>query len=278
MSATAQVTEPGVYTLPADVYHADPALSSSGARRLLSPSCPALFKWERENGQGHKRVFDFGHAAHAQVLGTGPELVIIEAADYRTKAAQQARDETRAEGKVPLLPHEFATVEAMHAALLAHPSSKLISHLGRAEQSLFAKDEATGVMLRARIDWLPEVVDGRMTIVDYKTTASAEPGAFGRSAARYGYHLQAAWYLDMVRALGLADDIEFVFISQEKEPPYIVQPFRIGDYELAIGRRQNRKAIELFARCVENDDWPSYSADVETLLLPTWVDDEEIVI
>jgi len=37
------ITEPGVYALPADVYHADPvaggSLSSSGAKKLLA--CPA---------------------------------------------------------------------------------------------------------------------------------------------------------------------------------------------------------------------------------------------
>lgn len=43
-TTTWTITEPGVYDLPAEVYHADPveggSLSSTGARKLLPPSCP----------------------------------------------------------------------------------------------------------------------------------------------------------------------------------------------------------------------------------------------
>src|SRR5258708_26204894 len=43
----------GVYGIPADAYHADPieggSLSSSGARRLLPPGCPALFRQDRKS-------------------------------------------------------------------------------------------------------------------------------------------------------------------------------------------------------------------------------------
>ncbi len=269
------ITEPGVYQMSSDVYHADSALSSSGARKLLPPYCPALFKWHRENQQPPSRVFDFGHAAHKMVLGDGPEIAVIDAKDYRTKVAQDARDEARADGKIPMLDHEVETALAMASVL---QGTRMFRQPGKPEQSLFARDEATGVMLRARIDWLPESVDGRMTIVDYKTTVCAEPGAFGRSAARYRYDQQAAFYVDIVKALGLAEHVDFVFVAQEKSAPYLVQPFRIEEYELAIGRRRNREAIELFARCVEADDWPSYSAGVETLSLPAWMDDEEMVI
>ncbi|MGW9447058.1 hypothetical protein, partial [Bacillus mobilis] len=48
------ITRPGVYDgIPEAVYHRDPvpggSLSSSGARKLLAPSCPALFKYDQEH-------------------------------------------------------------------------------------------------------------------------------------------------------------------------------------------------------------------------------------
>lgn len=269
------ITEPGIYELPADLYHAHPALSSSGARKLLPPYCPALFKWHRENQQPPSRVFDFGHAAHKMVLGIGPILSIVQAENWRTKAAQEARDDAYAAGEVPLLQAEFDTVQAMATVLSRHPAATMIMQPGKPEQSLFAKDEATGVMLRARIDWLPDADDGRMRIVDYKTTASAEPAAFARSVARYGYFQQAAWYIDIVRALGLADEVEFVFIGQEKVEPHIVQAYRLDDFALKIGRRLNRDAIELFAQCTKTDTWPTYSSEIEELSLPAWMEAEE---
>jgi hypothetical protein len=63
------ITGPGVYDqVPEHVYHADPipggSLSSSGARKLLAPSCPALFKHDQDNPQPHKKTFDIGTAAH----------------------------------------------------------------------------------------------------------------------------------------------------------------------------------------------------------------------
>lgn len=265
--------QPGVYEMPSEEYHAHPALSSSGARRLLPPSCPALFKWERDHGQKHKRVFDFGHAAHKMVLGDGPELVIVDAENYRTKAAQEARDEAYEQGAVPLLPFEFETVQLMAAEQRRHPAA-FERGSGKPEQSLFAQDAATGVWLRARLDWLPDATDGRVTLVDYKTTLSAEPAAFMRSVAKYGYYQQAAWYLDIVTTLGLADDPAFRFIAQEKTPPYLVTIFEMDEAALRVGRLRNREAINLFAECIARGEWPGYSSDVETIYLPSWLEEQ----
>src|SRR5690606_22465308 len=64
-------------------YHADPALSQSGAKLLLES--PARYRWQRDAGEQRRDVFDFGHAAHGKVLGEGRELVIIDADDWRSK-------------------------------------------------------------------------------------------------------------------------------------------------------------------------------------------------
>jgi hypothetical protein len=269
--------EPGIYEMTSEEYHAHPALSCSGARRLLPPSCPALFKWERDNGTAPKRVFDFGHAAHRMVLGEGNKLVIVDADDWRTKAAREARDEAHGEGKTPLLLAEFETVQAMAAELERSPLVPTRGITGKPEQSLFAKDDATGVMLRARLDWLPDSSpECRMVLVDYKTTISAEPVAFARSVAKYGYYQQAAWYLDIVHALGLAADPAFLFVAQEKTPPYLVTVFELDEHTLRIGRKRNRRAIEVFSDCTARDEWPGYANEVCTLSLPAWLDEEEM--
>lgn len=262
-----------VTDLPEQDYHSHPALSHSGSKKLLPPYCPALFRWEQENPPEPKAVFDFGTAAHKLVLGVGCELVEVEANDWRTNAAKEARDEARARGAVPLLSDDMRVVEAMALALRRHPiaSALLQDDAGTPEASLFWRDDETGVALRGRLDYLPNSgTRSRLLIADYKTCASAHPSKFAKSAADYGYHSQAAWYLDGAQALGLGDDAAFLFIAQEKTPPYLVSVIELDAEALTLGRSRNRDAIDLYAACVAADTWPGYADDVVLVSLPRW--------
>jgi hypothetical protein len=276
-TAAPQITEPGVYPdLPEDLYHQHPALSSSGARRLLAPSCPAKFKYARDHGEPHKPVYDLGKAAHKLALGAGAEIEVVDADSWRTSAAKAQRDQAYDEGRTPLLAHEFAVVEAMAAALKAHPTAGRLftADRGQPEQSLFWTDRQTGVFCRARLDWFPVRGNTRLIVPDYKTAASAEPEAFQRSAYDKGYFIQAAFYLAAVKALGLAGDQSprFVFVAQEKEAPYVVSIFDADSRFLSAGKQDMRVALQVYAECLLTDEWPPYSNDVIPLSLPGYAE------
>lgn len=266
------MTDTAIRELDEHTYLTHPALSSSGARRLLPPSCPALFKHQQDNPPQSKPQFDFGHAAHMLVLGAGSEIISIDADDWRTSAAKAQRDAAYADGKTPLLRADVAVVEGMAQALRNHPIASAVfdPSSGKPEQSLFWTDKATGVECRARLDWLPYSHDGRMVLPDYKTTASAAPGAFAKSCANYGYHQQAAWYIDAVRACGLADDVAFVFVAQEKTAPYLITVADLDADDLRIGDALNHLALEVYAECHATNTWPTYSDDVVHIRLPAW--------
>lgn len=273
------VAEPSVIAdMPDDVYHSDPvpegSLSHSGAKKLLPPSSPALFKWERDNPPAPKRQFDFGHAAHKLALGAGLDVDVVQAKDWRTNAAKDQAKAARLRGAVPLLTHEWAQVEAMATALREHPIASVLLQpdSGRPEVSLFWRDADTGVMRRGRIDWLRDRAHGRLFIVDYKSTVCAEPQAFAASAARYGYHSQAPWYVDGATALGLAEDPAFLFIAQEKEPPYLVSVVELDRDAMRIGRERNRRAIDTYIECMTADHWPAYSDEIVQISLPRWAE------
>ncbi|TDB83427.1 hypothetical protein E1264_28530 [Actinomadura sp. KC216] len=277
------IERPGAYDdIDADVYHADPvpggSLSSSEARRLLPPSCPALFRHYKDHPEQRTstKALDFGSAAHAVVLeGDESSIVAVDAKDYRTKAAQQQRDAARAAGKTPLLPHELATVREMAAALKANPLAARLLERGQAERSLFWADKDTGVRRRARLDWHREKRGGRVIVPDYKTAVSAEPRAFGRAVREHGYHVQAAWYLDGLRALDLGDETSaFVFIVQEKTPPYVVTVAELDADALALGHALTRRAIDIYQECTEAGVWPGYSTDIVHVSLPPWAADD----
>lgn len=275
------VEQPGVYLGLSDAtYHTDPvpggSLSSTGARKLLPPSCPALYRHWADNPPPPKAHFDFGKAAHRYVLGDGPEIVVVEAADWRTKAAKELRDEAHANGAVPLLEADYERVQAMAAKLREHPlAGKLLQPgTGEPEASLFWQDPETGVWCRARVDWLPHAHDGLLVVPDYKTTDSVAPEDIERAVYRYGYHVQEEFYTRGIRALGLAERLAFVFVFQMKEPPYLVEVYRTDDIAKRIAEHQVREALHEYRRCTDAGHWPGFHDDVATVSLPRWVESQ----
>ena len=254
-----------------NAYLAMPALSVSGMKQLLPPSCPALFRHWRENGRPSKHAYDIGHVAHGLVLGDGPTVVVVNAPDWRGKAAREERDAAYADGLVPVLAHEYEQCAAMAAAVRANKvADALLSH-GKPEQTLTWTDP-TGVPMRARVDWLPDKRPGRRFIaVDVKTTGgSAHPHEFARAAAKFEYVMQAAHYLDGIKACGLDDDPAFVLVVVETVAPYLVSLVQFGEEDLQIGREKITAAVNIYRGCVESGLWPGYSEDVETIELPAW--------
>src|SRR5438874_11281235 len=137
--------------LPAGGYHAMRALSASGAW-LLAEECPAKFLWRSPWNPlfvpEAKTDFDIGVAAHLAVLEPerqAQSIVLIEAGDYRTTKAREARDAARAEGKVPLLPYQFDIVRAIAGSIRAHPIAAKAFRDGEAEVTLIWHDMETGV-------------------------------------------------------------------------------------------------------------------------------------
>lgn len=275
------VDRPGVYEMTNEQYHADPvpggSLSSTGARRLLAPSCPALFQHERTHGRPARKVFDFGSAAHMVVLGAGPELVRIGADEWRTNAVKAEVAEARERGAIPLKPADWDQVHAMAAAIRQHPvASRLFAPgSGRPEQSLFWVDQATGVWRRCRPDWLPYPTGGRLIVPDYKTTVSADPRSIEKSVYDYGYYQQDPWYVDGIRAVLGVEDVVMVFVFQEKTAPYLIHVVQLDPIAIRAGRRRNREAIAIYQQCTASGQWPGYSDRVEIVSLPAWAEKQE---
>lgn len=273
------ITEPGVYDIPEDVYHRDPvpegSLSQSGAKTLLKEGGPALFAWEREHPRPSTKAQELGTAAHSLVLGTGQELHEVKADNWRGKKANDEADDARAQGKLPLLTKELATVTAMAAALRGHEwASRLLSQPGRPEMSAFWPDPVYPVTRRLRWDYMPEPDPARRPVIpDYKTTADASPSAFAKSIANFGYHLQADWYTAGYYAMfgaAIGDLPVMAFIAQEKEPPYRVAVYQLHPDALRRARELNERAMAVYAECTQTGEWPGYEPEPQIIDLPYW--------
>lgn len=254
-----------IEALPEADYHADKArLSASGAKRILK--APALYRhWLTTPEQGGN--LDIGTAAHALILGEGMEAVYVAPFDnWQTKAAQTERDVARADGLSPVLPKQWEAVCDMADTLSQHTQAMELLADGRAEVTMYARDRATSIERRGRLDWLRD--DG--VIVDYKTTVSAAPWAFAGSCAKYGYHLSEANY----RYLCARNGIEVkaaALIAQEKEPPYLVEVFELDEDAVALGYRRMEEACRVLEQCQMTGEWPGYTRrPFNTVSLPGW--------
>ena len=226
-----------------------------------------------------RKAFDMGNAAHAVVLGTGPELreipadILASNGAISTKEAKQFVADARADGAVPLKPAEYRQIIDMADAIATHPIAGRLFHPdnGKPEQSMFWADERNGIMRRARLDWLPGLSHtGRLIIPDYKTTVCAEPWQWIRKAIDFGVHMQKANYIDGAKALRLADDVAFVNVAQEKTPPYLVSIIEVDQEGQFIGEDLMNLAARRFAECTRTGVWPGYGDHVTRVSLPRY--------
>ena len=113
--------------------------------------------------------------------------------------------------------------------------------------------------------------DGQHWIVDLKTTGTtASPDRFGASAASYGYHLQAAFYLDGYEQI-TGHRARFLNVLVETAAPHFVAVVELDDEALDVGRAKYRDALDIYARCRESGDWPGYTPTfTEVVSLPRW--------
>jgi hypothetical protein len=267
-------------TISAAQYHADPcpspSLSSSIAKVLCNDSPRHAWTMHPKLNPNYEPeesgAFDLGTAAHDLLLQGDMNVVIIEANDYRTKAAQEARDAARAEGKNPLLSKVWGDVQAMAKAartqLDAMKDRPILFTEGRAEHTLTWQEE-NGVWCRARLDWLR---DDLAAIDDLKTTSTtANPEAISRTLFGNGYDLQAAFYLRGLKAVTGHDSI-FRFAFVETYPPFATSVVALSPGALLLAEKKCLYAIEEWGKCLESDKWPAYPQRTCYADLPTWVE------
>ena len=249
-----------------------PALSASIAHLLATKS--ALHAWT-----AHPRLnphyqpiesaeFDYGRAAHSVLLeGSEESLHVIEADDWRTKAAKEAREAARGLGKTPILFRQLRKVQTMVNAARTYVATSELSGIfedGAAEQYIEWHEGPT--RCTGRIDWLRG--DKRL-VMDYKTTQSANPASFVGMAVGYGYAMQEAFYRRGVKA-GYGKEPAFVFLLQEKEPPFACSLVAFDPAMQEIGDRQAAHALALWGTYMARNEWPGYSRQIAHLEPPMW--------
>ena len=272
----------GVQRMPSADYHSDPApepsLSSTLAKLLLTKSprhawhaCRRLNpNWEPND----RKTFDIGRAAHRAVLGAGddyvaiPEELLAVNGAASTKEAKAFIANAREAGRTPLKLDEVDQIEIM--AAIAH--ERLLEHgitLDSAQSEISAIARIDGVWCRAMYDNLTP-----HWIYDFKTCEDAAPEACLRAILNYGYDIQAGHY-QAVWKEATGEDRPFVFIFQEKNPPFEVTLVRLSGSFQDMANRRAAKARKLWGECVRSNNWPGYPIGLHEVDPPAWLVERE---
>ena len=257
-----------VSRMPAQKYHADPApqpsLSSSIAQILLNESpLKAWYSHPRLNPdyrEQHDGKFDLGTSAHAVLLEQdGSRIVVVDADDWRTKAAKEQRAAARAEGKTALLSRHHADVmEMVNVARAFLQDCEITEYWNEADSEVTEIWQEGSVYLRCRFDRLSF---NHRCVIDYKSTTDASPDGFSRQITRMGYHIQEAFYRRGIRALGERDP-QFVFLAQSCEPPYECTLHGCDPAMQQIADAEVDRAVQTWRVCAQTNRWPSYGGRV----------------
>lgn len=271
--------EPGVHQMSLDAYINDPApepsLNASIAHTLLTQTpAHALKAHPRLSPQQEREEssrLDLGTIAHGLLLeGDDSRVVVIEADDWRTKAAKDKRDEARTLNMVPILSKDFEIVhEMVETAKSTIAESEVARDFADAipEQTLIWNE--ADIWCRCRPD--KATPDWRI-VFDYKTAAgTAHPATWAKSSmVRYGYDLQASINLRGVKALGLAERTTFIFLVQETEKPYPLSIVSLAPAWLKLAEDKLRIAMSLWKGCTRKNEWPGYPSRVAYVEPPAY--------
>lgn len=260
------ITDPGIYDLDGDTYHADPAptpsLSAGMINDLLEAPAKCFYNSQRLNpdydAPDTADKFTIGTVSH--VIFLEPHLfdqrvVVADFDDWRKNEAKALRTTAKAAGKVAILTKHMDQVRAARSAFMANSFVRDAFTNGQFEKSLFWRHPVHGFWCRARPDFM---ADSLTHLCDYKATANANPEQFGRHAYNMGYHRRAAWYLEGIRAIFGKQASHYWFVSQETKPPYLTAVCELDWQALEAGQDENNHAAGIFAQCLETEDWYGY--------------------
>ena len=254
----------GIYPqMPMEEYLALDALSSSLCHTLLTRS-PAHARYEQLHHTVANAAMDLGTVVH-RVLLEGHEngIALVEADNWRTKAAQTARDEARGAGKVPLLAMAMDEVRAMVEVAYRFIQTTELDGMfdrGKPEQTLLWREQ--DVPCKVRPDWL---ADDFRILVHYKTTqGSANPDSFISRMVDMGYDVAAAFYARGVQQVCgvVPSQLLTVFLVQEAEPPYACSLLGLAPSLMEIAVVKVERALHVWATCLAEQRWPAYPVQI----------------
>lgn len=242
---------------------------------------PEKFKYFSEHPMEQTPAMAFGSACHKMILEPkdfGDEYAVAPKIDRRSKEGKAAWEAfvSQTEGKTLISEDDSLVMAEMETALEACPlANKLIRGKGESEVPFFWTDKETGEKCKVKVDRLV-TWKRRKYVVDYKTTQCAETYRFNSDMWKLGYYMQAAMYTEgVMRAKKMRKRPGFLFVAQEKKPPYSINVIEVSEEVMRAGDVKFHELLEKYHACKAIDLWPGYVQDVPNdAFVPSWMEKE----
>ena len=264
---------PGInHNVPEDEYHAFRAVSKSTLWSFAkNPS-----KWKKLEDAGIRReptpAMQWGSLVDAMLLQ--PEEVERSFAvspydDFRTKDAKAWRD---AETRTVITQSTFDSAKAAADSVLSNPIAGDVLSGAETQVSVLVEGDETQTgerfLAKSRIDIVPGEPFASW-VFDLKTTQSLSD--MDRTIANFGYHVQAAWYLDMYNAAAGEARSPWGFVFVESEFPYETAVVELDPLAIERGREWYLGALAKWCKCHRDGKFPSpFDGEIPVISLPKW--------
>lgn len=214
----------------------------------------------------------FGTLFHTTVLEPhllDEDYITFEKHDRRTKAGKEGFADfcRRAGNRTVVEQADLDLAREMYDGVMRNPEARsIIEAPGRCEATIRLADPDTGLPLKVRMDKLND----SGVLADLKTTWHVNPESWARTTHNFGYHRQAAMYLDCTK-LYLGIDGPLVFLACSKTPPHECVCYKLGFNSLNLGRSENKSAMfEIEYRRRENDWAGRHSGKINEIEVPAY--------
>lgn len=259
-------------------YFASPGISKHGLD-LINQS-GAHYK---EKKIEETKALIYGGAFHMMVLEPDKfdsRYVVNDMFDsFRSNDAKAWRQAENDAGRRVISIKEHNHMIAMHKTIRDHEYASILldSESGKAEASAYWIDKDKSIwngldptyrLCRCRPDFINEA---HSVVIDLKTTICAGYSLFGKQCANFRYHVQASFYLDGLRNIGVKVK-KFIFVAIEKEPPYSIGIYYLDVRAMQLGRQIYQQDMLKYHDFMDKEEWPSYEPHVRTLELPKYAE------
>jgi len=218
---------------------------------------------------------------HAAILGDTDQLAIIDADNFRTKAAKEAKAEAEANGKIPVTAPQYSKLEPGSARIRQELKRFGIIFDGAIEDRLEWEEETTtgatvqcsGVLDHWCGSGICDLKTGSEPVSVHKAIQLISSSHALLQDAAYKSALQAVHGIEPERN-------EFIFAFVQTQEPFSVTPVTLGGDFRELSALRWQRAVDRWSACLSKGTdrkyWPGPVDAVTPISAPGWMMSQEI--